>query len=159
MKWIWESRKMRKNRWSLGREESTAPPACLVVKSGECTLKALTLPCTWKQEVDERGGQGDGYGERSPPWWPGFCCGVPGHLIFPPGQPRKPTCPGPGHKWTGGDLGEGGGGWWRGFAEAPGYHEITPEKIQMQLDTEEIETGTEEKDGEGGWESYWKGKG
>lgn len=29
-----------------------------------------------------------------------------------------------------------GGG---GFAEATGYHEITPEKIQMQLDTEEIE--------------------
>lgn len=41
-----------------------------------------------------------------------------------------------------------------GFAESTGYHEITPEKIQMQLDTEEIETGTKEKDGEGGWEGY-----
>lgn len=47
-----------------------------------------------------------------------------------------------------------GFGGWRGFAEAPGYHEITPEKIQMQLDTEEIETGTKERDGEGGCESY-----
>lgn len=57
MKLIWESRKMLKNRWSksLAREASTAPPACLLVKSGECILKALTLPCTWKQEVDERG--------------------------------------------------------------------------------------------------------
>lgn len=55
-----------------------------------------------------------------------------------------------------------GGGWrWRvmGFAEAPGYHKITPEKIQMQLDTEEIEMGTGGRDGEGGQESYWKGRG
>lgn len=48
---------------------------------------------------------------------------------------------------------------WQGFqgvervAEAPGYHKITPEKIQMQLDTEEIETGSGERDREGGWES------
>ncbi len=31
---------------SLVREKSRAPPVCLVVKSGECILKALTLPCT-----------------------------------------------------------------------------------------------------------------
>lgn len=31
---------------SLVGERSTAPPACLAVKSGECILKALTLPCT-----------------------------------------------------------------------------------------------------------------
>lgn len=29
-----------------GREQSTAPPACLVVKSGEHILKALTLART-----------------------------------------------------------------------------------------------------------------
>lgn len=29
-----------------------------MVKSGECILKALTLPYTWKQEVNERGGYG-----------------------------------------------------------------------------------------------------
>lgn len=45
-----------------------------------------------------------------------------------------------------------------GFAEAPGYQKITPEKIQMQLDTEEIETGTGEKGGEDGWESYRGGR-
>lgn len=37
----------------------------------------------------------------------GFYCGVPGHLIFPPGQPRKLTCPGPG---TNGLAGVSGGG-------------------------------------------------
>lgn len=35
-----------------------------------------------------------------------------------------------------------------GFAEAPGYQKITPEKIQMQLDTEEKEMSTGERDGE-----------
>lgn len=116
MKWIWESRKMRKNRWSLVREKSTAPPACLVVKSGECIFKALTLPCTWKQEVDERGPR-KGYGERSPPWWPGFCCGEPGHLIFPPGQPRKPTCPGLGTNGLAGICEEGVERAWGGWRE------------------------------------------
>lgn len=31
---------------SLATDESTAPLACLVVKSWECVLKALTLACT-----------------------------------------------------------------------------------------------------------------
>lgn len=30
----------------LGGTKSTAPPVCLVVKSGECSLKASTLPRT-----------------------------------------------------------------------------------------------------------------
>lgn len=55
------------------------------------------------------------------------------------------------HKWTDRSFGGWVGGVER-FAEAPGYHEITPEKIQMQLDTEE--TGIGERNGEGGWESY-----
>lgn len=57
------------------------------------------------------------------------------------------------HKWTGGGLGEV-----EGFAEAPGYQKITPEKIQMQLDTEEIEMGIGERDGKEGWESYREGR-
>lgn len=63
---------------------------------------------------------------------------------------QETNLPRAGHKWTGGDFGEGG----RGLLKTPGYHKITPEKIQMQLDTEEIETGNKERDGEGVWESY-----
>lgn len=53
---------------------------------------------------------------------------------------QETNLPEAGHKWTGGDLGNGGGvgvgggGWGEGDTEAPGYHEITPEKkFQMQL--------------------------
>ena len=41
---------------------------------------------------------------------------------------QETNLPGARHKWTGGDL---GGRVVEGFAEAWGYHEITPEKIQM----------------------------
>lgn len=121
MKWIWESRVMWKNRWreSLLREKSTAPPACLVVKSGECILKALTLPCTWKQEVDEKGGGSDTVRGALPDDL-GFYCWVPGHLIFPPGQPKKPTWAGPGTNGLVMCLGRA-----EGFAEAPGNHHTT----------------------------------
>lgn len=70
----------------------------------------------------------------------GFYCRVPGHLIFPPGQPRKPTLPGPGINGLVMCLGRA-----EGFAEAPGNHEITVPhththaralKKLMQLDTD-----------------------
>lgn len=63
---------------------------------------------------------------------------------------QETNLPRAGHKWTDGDLGGGV----KGFAEATGYHKITPENIQMQLDKEEIETGAKDRDGEGGWEGY-----
>lgn len=110
MKWIWESRKMRKNRWSkvwLEREKSTAPPACLVVKSGECIFKALTLPCTWKQEVDERGAKERIRWEEPSlmTWvllWGARSSDISSRAAQETNLPRA------GHKWTGGDLWEWG---------------------------------------------------
>lgn len=94
-----------------GREKSTAPPACLVVKSGEHILKALTLARTWKQEVDEKRPK-KGYCERSPPWWPGLATGSPVIWYFLQKSPgNRSALGGAQMDWWGFQNG-GGGGYW-----------------------------------------------
>lgn len=149
MKWIWESRKMGKNRWnkvwlewrvqrlqqaswwSLGNAASKLWP-CPALESRKWMKKR------------KGGGAKRGIRWEEPSlmtWvllWRARSSDISSRAAQETNLPRA------GHKWTGEDLGGG-----RGSLKLWAITRLHQEKIQMQLDTKEIETGPEERDG--GW--------
>lgn len=116
---------MWKNRWreSLSRAQRLQP--ALWWSLGNASSKLWPCPALESRKWVRREGLWGGGQRRDTvkgalPYDLGFYCRVPGHLIFPPGQPRKPTLPGPGTNGLVMCLGRA-----EGFAEAPGNHEIT----------------------------------